>query len=129
MNKEFVTYEIAKELKDLGFDEPCIGSYSNKKTFNFTKGGLMYKTTPCEPEFCIAPLWQQAFRWFRDKHSLIAVPLYIGGDYRYYDILINDDATGEEIEYDQMLIPKYEEAELACLEILIEIVKNRKNEN
>ncbi|NTW33731.1 MAG: hypothetical protein HGB12_14110, partial [Bacteroidetes bacterium] len=27
MQKEFVTYDIAKELKDLGFNEQCIAKY------------------------------------------------------------------------------------------------------
>ena len=27
LEKEFVTYEIAKELKDLGFDEECLMLY------------------------------------------------------------------------------------------------------
>ena len=29
MEKEFVDYKIALELKELGFDEPCIAGYSN----------------------------------------------------------------------------------------------------
>ena len=29
MNKEFVTYEQALILKELGFDEPCIGFFEN----------------------------------------------------------------------------------------------------
>ena len=28
MNKEFVKYEQALALKELGFDEPCIGWYN-----------------------------------------------------------------------------------------------------
>jgi hypothetical protein len=27
MNKEFVPYEQALQLKELGFDEPCLGYY------------------------------------------------------------------------------------------------------
>ena len=27
MNKEFITYEQALALKELGFDEPCLGWY------------------------------------------------------------------------------------------------------
>jgi hypothetical protein len=129
MNQEFCSYKISKELKELGFDEPCICGYDNEKKLRGKLAHSNGKGSRIDwdkhDDHLPAPLWQQAFRWFRDKHSLIAVPLYIGGDYRYYDILIYDDTTGEEIKYDQMLIPKYEEAELECLEQLIEIVKKR----
>ena len=30
MKNEFVTYEIALELKELGFDEPCFKAYDIK---------------------------------------------------------------------------------------------------
>ena len=29
MEKEFVTYEIALKLKELGFDEPCIAGFNS----------------------------------------------------------------------------------------------------
>ena len=32
MNKQFVTYEIALKLKELGFDEKCIASYYTNGT-------------------------------------------------------------------------------------------------
>ena len=30
MEKEFVPYELALRMKELGFDEPCFGYYNNK---------------------------------------------------------------------------------------------------
>lgn len=30
MTKQFVTYEIALKLKELGFDEECFCTYSNR---------------------------------------------------------------------------------------------------
>ena len=30
MKEQFVTYEIALKLKELGFDEPCIAYYFNR---------------------------------------------------------------------------------------------------
>ena len=35
MNKEFIPYEQALELKELGFDEPCLGCYDDKAVFGF----------------------------------------------------------------------------------------------
>lgn len=72
---EFIPYKQSMELKALGYDIPCFGSYSDENTFNFTTGGLMYKTTPSEKSFCIAPLYQQAFLWLsRTQNIKVEVP-------------------------------------------------------
>ena len=64
MNKEFVTYEIALELKQLGFDEPCIGYYKDMKGEKV----LLYDTMDFDGE-CNTPIFSQAFRWFEDNYS------------------------------------------------------------
>ena len=71
MNKEFIPYEQALELKELGFDEPCFGFFN--KTWNKEKE-ILFPQYAGELEnwnntqhLCSAPLYQQAFRWFRDK--------------------------------------------------------------
>ena len=60
MNKEFVPYEQALALKELGFDEPCFGYYD--------EGGNLYTEMV---EVLKAPLYQQAFRFFREKHNVL----------------------------------------------------------
>ena len=35
MEKEFVTYELALKLKELGFNEPCIATYDEDEDFEF----------------------------------------------------------------------------------------------
>jgi len=70
MNKEFIPYEQALELKELGFNEPCFSM--------FMKDELKLKcychnsefTEPHQLIFTSAPLYQQVFRWFREKHKL-----------------------------------------------------------
>ena len=37
MKKQFVSYEIALALKELGFDEECIGFYYNENNFEISK--------------------------------------------------------------------------------------------
>jgi hypothetical protein len=122
MNKEFVPYEQALELKELGFDDYNIAWYAivdEKPKIVF----LNYGSHLC------APLYQQAFRWFREKHDLFSVidvdqtmePLFCyslskyKGNFQWDNIL----PTYSELYY------TYEEAELACLKKLIEIVKNK----
>ena len=67
MNKEFVTYEQAVALKELGFDEPCLGLYHNDKTLYPTQ---CKSHEQFHGQVCSAPLYQQAFRWFREKCNL-----------------------------------------------------------
>jgi len=64
MNKEFVTYEIASELKELGFNEPCWGYYKDMKGEKV----LLYDTMDFDGE-CNAPPHQQVFGWFEDNYS------------------------------------------------------------
>ena len=71
MNKEFVPYEQALELKELGFDEPCFGYYNVDPQFKTPPFNMV---KPFKNEWCLpAPLYQQAFRFFREKYKLCLV--------------------------------------------------------
>jgi hypothetical protein len=156
MNKEFISYEQALALKELGFDEPCFGYYNNiGKLFFNTNGQPVGKDWVWEgnqivpTDMALAPLYQQAFRWFRKKYNLvheISWSKYKGGlnfDYDVFSLVLpTDDELGDEddiasdksMETYDSLVDKdfrhhesntYEEAELACLIKLIEIVKKK----
>ena len=130
MEKEFVKYEQALTLKELGFDEPCFGYWKSKNWL------IQEKTrtdgyTHADQE-CSAPLYQQVFRWFREKHGLlhdITLTLNINDELESFYILIhklnglvmNED---DDIELNVKTTNK-EEAESACLDKLIEICKNK----
>ena len=123
MNKEFVPYEQALALKELGFDEPCFGYWKSKNWL------IQEKTrtdgyTHADQE-CSAPLYQQAFRWFREKHNLvfnfISYNIVKPKEY-HWSITWNDEAKVGGI------VKTYEEAELECLIKLIEICKTKTNE-
>ena len=135
MDKEFISYEQALALNELGFDEPCIGWYNpqvNYKEVTTDKYWAFHLTGEWE-NFKPAPLKQQAFRWFREKHNLRG---FIGFrpntkqfDYHIYDMSLSGkeyvkQRTMEEFNKDP-LVGTYEEVELACLIKLIEIVKNK----
>ena len=82
-----------------------------------------------------APLYQQAFRWFREKYSWQHSIDATSDQHRFelgYNYWIWNNKTGEE----HHTMPKnrptgdweyetYEEAELECLQKLIEIVKTK----
>ena len=129
MNKEFIPYELAVKLKELGFDEPCLFAFDNCSTpmrctdlrTNDQKfNGVNYNSS----SYTSQPTLSQAFRWFREKHELPSnlELLKSGWDYVIYTDVI------EEINYGDGPFQTYEEAELACLNKLIEIMQGGDNE-
>ena len=104
MEKEFLPYEVALYLKELGFNESCLGFYdefsNNKVCYGYSDG------------INKAPTFSQTFRWFREKYGL------------YYSIQIKDGMWFFE-KWSLSVFKTYEEAELECLKKLIEIVKRK----
>jgi hypothetical protein len=133
MNNEFVTYEQALALKELGFDEPCFGAYISKSIsilgteeydMSFIPQNSLFNDID-EYDIISAPLKQQAFRWFREKHDLkheiindlsndLINTMYVYSIFYVYNIFLVNRSE----EY-----KTYEEAEQACLDKLIEIIK------
>ena len=125
MNNEFVPYEQSVELKELGFDEPCFGSYQLIENRDYENGlkinhiiGLNtlngIRNHNYKDEITNAPTFSQAFRWFRENHNLHHEIEYNG--YEYVGYVSGMTAN---------IFKTYEEAELACLKKLIEIVKSK----
>jgi hypothetical protein len=137
MEKEFIPYEQALALKELGFDEPCFGLYENKKigySWETSQGIVTPITYRRNSKFvehilskgdCTSPTFSQSFRWFREKYKLdktidIWTEQPVSDEiwdkaYQYY---INGEAY-------HPYFKTYEEAELECLKKLIEIVKEK----
>ena len=127
MNKEFVSYEQALALKELGFDEPCFGYYDNQiKELDIISIEVCERL--CKHETHIkAPTFSQAFRWFREKHGLYT-EMFVDDD-KTFGFMISYFVTGSRI--DKPIVRSYntyEEAEQACLDKLIEIVKTKNYE-
>ena len=113
MEKEFVSYEIALELKQLGFDEPCIGKfYYNQLEIGGIWTNNDFKEDP--DIFISAPLHQQVFRWFREKYGVYARP-------DKFDV---DKWWVEWGDWNSSIYGTYEEAEHEWLLKMIEIAKN-----
>ena len=128
MEKEFIPYEQALSLKELGFDEPCFSYYYNRE--------LSFGARTSYGEVVEAPTFSQAFRWFREKYRLIIQ--YIPYELENLDNYLELHHKFKISEYDgyrggrrntveTILTEDYEEAELECLKELIEIVKDGKN--
>jgi len=129
MKKEFITYEQAVALKDLGFDEPCFGFYNHQ-------GQLILMTQEDENSIQVyknsyvklgkqyaAPLKSQIFRWFREKYNMHRNCELISSGWLYKTCNLKEYT----IEHNVLVgkFKTYEEAEQACLDKLIEIVKNK----
>ncbi len=70
MNKEFIPYEQALELIKLGFDEKCIAWYPNDSAALSIDGVYLgERRSGSYKLLAYAPLYQQAFRWFREKYK------------------------------------------------------------
>jgi len=121
MEKEFAPYEQALELKELGFNEPCFRYYNYNGTHFFD-----YKPKTDDKNLTKAPLYQQAFRWFRekyDKYGVVNIDLSNNLEDKIFVYMI-EDKLGYIIDRSEEY-NTYEEAELECLKKLIEIVKNK----
>ena len=124
MKNEFVPYEQALQLKELGFDEPCLASYETAfgKGIDFELGYII----DGPKNYVLTPLYQQAFRWFRERYKLLGTPQYFTGG--FYCYTINDMKDTKKSNRLFTEFPSYEEAELACLIKLIEIIKKQRDE-
>ena len=86
MNKEFIPYDQALELKELGFDDECLLQYSlTYDEDDKTIGVELFNASDCivtsSRNYPIkAPLYQQAFRWLRNQY-MTKVSINERGDY------------------------------------------------
>lgn len=66
MQKQFVTYEIAKKLKGLGFDDEVMAYYDSDN------GDFFLYAAPLGKFYYLkTPLWQQAIDWLYKEHKII----------------------------------------------------------
>jgi len=118
MEKEFVPYELALRMKALGFDDTCLAFHS--KIYGLLTSAPTKNVNEIAGE-CLAPLYQQAFRWFREKYEVLHI---ISSNSFMVELTINGGFIRESSTLKQnKSFTTYEEAELACLEKLIEIVE------
>ena len=122
-----VPLEIAKELKEIGFDTPCSFYYDEK----------LLKISPWHDEefavtnwndklfrYCVSiPTWEQVFEWFRERglfHSICFVDDLLR-DVKYFESEIRDD-NGDIICILSRVT--YEEVREALVKALIRTYKN-----
>lgn len=90
-NKDFLSDELIKRIKDFGFDEPDVDEI----------------------------LYHQAFRWFREKKELFGFVEQITKN--TYKFFVKDYRENKGLIFSSYVYDNYEEAELECLIKLFEI--------
>lgn len=137
MEKEFVPYQQALDLKELGFDESCFGYFRDGKFSGVNKWDRkdfelhtisLSDITNITNEIILASLYSQAFRWFREKGMNFCInsdTINMKGEYRDYYFYISKGGKQLYSLDHRDGFDTYEEAELKCLKKLIEIVKNK----
>jgi hypothetical protein len=130
MKDLFVSYEQAIQLKELGFDELClkVGNPNGHILWKFMDvldvegvdiGDIMKEKF--DNRFVEIPLKQQVYVWFIEKQGLSSWILSITDpketDTKYSYKIKNCD--------DELLFDNLEDAEDACINKLIEILKQK----
>lgn len=121
MEKEFLPLEQALNLKKLGFNELCLARFDGGGFRMLPAYDPLKNSEIKESWFCVTPLYQQAFRFFREKYNLY--PRIVSNEYftsyhfRYKDELIYNNFRVEKHKN------HYRKAESECLDKLIKIAK------
>jgi len=134
MEKEFVPYEIALALKELGLKVKTPYWYN-------PNGVLLQKSFECDEDTTAVtikdiieywddvikdridvPTYSQAFRWFREKYGLSKTidDFYSDGKLRF-DYSIRK--IGSQEDNPKGIFVSYEDAQQACLEEMIQIIE------
>ena len=113
MKKESLPFEESSSLRELGFNEECFGGWDKD-------GKWWYH--PDSDIIADAPLYRQAFSFFREKYKLYAtLPRSVRSETFAYVIATESDGWFRQ----QDGFKTYEEAELECIKTLIEIVNKK----
>lgn len=116
ITEDFLSFEVAKLLKEKGFDEPCTSKYCTDGSFD--RSFCHYKNSEINKDAYNAPTYQMAMKWLRDVHKLSIEPFYMFPSTWEIDIKYIDKKTdlSEFEDIRDKSYNSYEEAvEAACL--------------
>jgi len=128
MKEQFCTYEIAKQLKSLGFEEKCLRYFINIGNDEF---GLMDDLDEVlasdldDDGQILAPLWQQIYDWFKIKHNLV---VDCGHQTHPNFGIYKGVSIKNTINLDEVLVGVFnlsDNSNILTIEKLIEIIKNK----
>lgn len=146
MNRQFVTFEIAKKLSELNFDEPCLGLFKihneNKITNQLVPVGQSEycsfrsekspenKTKDWDRFWVLAPIWQQVKEWLSETHKIYieirfadkALTQYEFFVFRTFEEEVHQVVDNIKIGDDRLTYPTFKEAREQAILKAIELI-------
>lgn len=141
ITEDYCSYEVAKLLKEKGFDELCYHKYDDEGYLSFNHVGYINSDRPCDDFYALAPTHQMVMKWLREEHNIdievhadvgmLGVKVYTPFISRYkssteYPSKLRQYKNGLYFEDDRGVIPgikhfeTYEEAVEAALKYSLE---------
>jgi hypothetical protein len=134
--EDFVSYELAKKLKEKGFNEPCYMYYDEEENlkqnieYDPMNSGIgidnLLVRNSCKWAMvdCVCPTISQVLKWLRKEKS-IHVEFILWTDGWYYEVWCfeyneNDKEYNTKIEGQSMDYSSYERAALAGIEYALD---------
>lgn len=137
--EDFVTFEIAKKLKEKGFRRPCILYYNSDKVrtwFNEPYIAKNFIPTTLGNDDVLAPTISQVMKWLRDVKKIHIEPCILAdadtdadgkviNEFTYWSFSIMSTETGDMIyfEYERIDFRRfdtYEQAVIAGIEYVLD---------
>jgi hypothetical protein len=91
IKEDYVSFEVAKLLKEKGFDQNCATYYLDGRVWRHYHGEVI----PKGKQIYAAPTQAMAMKWLREVHNIMVSPYALSLGY-YFEIfdLTNRDVTG-----------------------------------
>lgn len=70
IEEAYVSLEVAKLLKEKGFDWKCFGYYVDDEPDDIKYSSLFETNSDWEERCCSAPTQQMAMKWLREVHNI-----------------------------------------------------------
>lgn len=116
ITEDYVSYEVAKLLKEKGFDIECNTAYYNGSLIDYTLYGF------CDGELIDCPTHQMAMKWLREVHNIYIdiSPTYSEVEKTIHFIWQVFDSNYNDISDCEIFYGKYEQAVEAALKYSLE---------
>lgn len=121
IKEDYVSYEVARLLKEKGFNWDCITYYVDSNPNNVQYSMLFENNTTWEERCCSAPTHQMTMAWLREVHNINIdiVPIWNRNRWEY-QIFIVTPATSQRPYVANTLYLDYEEAAKEALKHSLE---------
>ena len=118
--EEFVTFEIAKKLKEKGFNYPCIAHYDiNKKLRVVIREPIFWHSDVLS--YIDAPTISQVLKWLRVEKNIICLPHIDPFEEKWFFYVVKlPQATDIPEYFSTPIYNTYEEAALAGIEYVLD---------